>query len=159
EVRQREVAVRCSLGAGRGRLLAQLLAESLVLAIPGGLLGLGLALGGVRALLASGLAGLPRAAEAPLDGRVLLFALAVSLGTTLVFGLAPALRLLRVNLSEALRDGSRGLTAGRGRHRLRGLLVVAETALSVVLLVGASLLLQSLWALQRVDLGFVPEGA
>jgi predicted permease len=159
EVRQREVAVRCSLGAGRGRLLAQLLVESLVLAIPGGLLGLGLAVGGVRALLASGLAGLPRAAEATLDGRVLLFALAVSLGTTLVFGLAPALRLLRVNLSEALRDGSRGLTAGRGRHRLRGLLVVAETALSVVLLVGASLLLQSLWALQRVDLGFVPEGA
>src|SRR5262249_6170005 len=135
EVRQREIAVRTSLGAGRGRLLAQLLAESLVLAVTGGLLGLVLAAAGVRALLSSGLTGLPRAAEATLDGRVLLFALALSLGTTIVFGFAPALRLLRVHPAEALRDGARGSTAGRRKSRLRSLLVVAEAALSVVLLV------------------------
>jgi putative ABC transport system permease protein len=157
EVRRREIAVRTSLGATRARLLAQLLAESLVLAVPSGLVGIVLAALGVRLFFASGLAGIPRAEEAGMDLRVLAFAMVVALGTTLVFGLAPARLFVRVNPADALRDGGRGATAGRSRSRLRSVLVVAETALSVVLLIGAGLLLQSLWALQRVELGFVPE--
>jgi putative ABC transport system permease protein len=157
EVRRREIAVRTSLGADRRRLLVQLLAESLVLAVPSGLFGVVLAALGVRLFFASGLAGIPRAEDVGMDWRVLLFAMAVALGTTLVFGLAPARLFLDVHPADALRDGGRGATAGRGRSRLRSVLVVAETALSVVLLVGAGLLLQSLWALQRVELGFVPE--
>ncbi|HEY7514283.1 MAG TPA: ABC transporter permease [Vicinamibacteria bacterium] len=157
EVRRREIAIRTSLGADRKRLLVQLLAESLVLAVPSGLLGVVLAALGVRLFFASGLAGIPRAEEVGMDVRVLLFAMVVALGTTLLFGLAPARLFLGVHPADALRDGGRGATAGRGRSRLRGFLVVAETALSVVLLVAAGLLLQSLWALQRVELGFVPD--
>src|SRR5262245_22007761 len=157
EVRRREIAVRTSLGATPSLLVVQLLAEALVLAVPSGLLGIGLAALGVRLFFASGLAGIPRADEAGMDVRVLLFAMLVALGTTLVFGLAPARLFVGANPADALRDGGRGATAGRSRSRLRSVLVVAETALSVVLLVGAGLLLQSLWALQRVELGFVPE--
>lgn len=157
EVRRREIAVRSSLGADRARLLAQLVAESLALALPSGLFGIALAALGVRAFLGSGLAGIPRADEVGIDARVLLFAMAVAVGTTVVFGLAPARLALSVNPAEALRDGGRGATVGRGGRRLRSLLVVAETALSVVLLVGAGLLLQSLWSLQRVELGFRPD--
>src|SRR4029450_884445 len=122
-----------------------------------GLLGIVLAALGVRAFFASGLLGIPRADEAGIDLRVLLFAILVALGTTLVFGLAPARLFVGVNPADALRDGGRGATAGRSRSRLRSVPVVAETALSVVLLVCAGLLLQSLWALQRVELGFVPQ--
>jgi putative ABC transport system permease protein len=157
EARRREIAVRTSLGATRARLLVQLLGESLVLAVPSGLVGIVLAALGVRLFFASGLMGIPRAEEAGMDVRVLVFAMVVALGTTLVFGLAPARLFVGVNPVDALRDGGRGATAGRSRSRLRSVLVVAETALSVVLLVGAGLLLQSLWALQRVELGFVPE--
>jgi putative ABC transport system permease protein len=155
EVRRREIAVRSSLGASGARLLLQLLAESLVLAVPAGLLGLLLAALGVRALFVSGLAGIPRAEDVGIDATVLAFAMGVAVLTAVVFGLAPARLLLGVSPADVLRDGGRGMTAGRGR--LRSLLVVAETALSVVLLVGAGLLLQSLWALQRVELGFVPD--
>ncbi len=157
EVRRREIAVRTSLGADRARILVQLLAESLVLAVPSGLFGIVLAALGVRLFFGSGLAGIPRADEAGIDARVLAFAMAVAVGTTFVFGLAPARLFLGTSPADALRDGGRGATAGRGRSRLRSALVVAETALSVVLLVGAGLLLQSLWALQRVELGFVPD--
>jgi predicted permease len=157
EVRRREIAVRSSLGADRGRLLAQLVAESLALALPSGLAGILLAVLGVHVFAGSGLAGIPRAGEAGIDGRVLLFALAVAVGSTVVFGLAPARLVLSVDPADALRDGGRSLTQGRRGRRLRSLLVVAETALSVVLLVGAGLLLQSLWALQRVELGFRPD--
>jgi predicted permease len=135
----------------------QLLAESLVLAVPSGLLGLVLAALGMRASFGSGFVGIPRVEEAGIDARVLVFTMLVALGTTVIFGLAPARLFLRVNPADALRDGGRGATVGRGRSRLRNGLVVTETALSVVLLVGAGLLLQSLWALQRVELGFVPE--
>jgi putative ABC transport system permease protein len=157
ESRQREIAVRAALGAGHGRLLRQLLAESAVLALPSALVSLGVAWASVRLLGASEAAGIPRAAEASLDGRVLLFTLGVSLLATLVFSLAPALRTLRLNLSESLRDGTRGTVSGR-RQRLRGLLVVGEVALSVVLLLGAGLMLRSLWALYRIDVGFEPAG-
>jgi predicted permease len=158
EARQREIAVRTALGAGQGRLLAQLFAESLALALPSAALGLLLAGAGLRLLFASGATMLPRVAEAGIDGRVLAFTAAVGLGTTFLFSLAPALRALRLNLTESLRDGGPNATGGGRRQRLRALLVVAEMALSVVLLLGAGLMLRSLWALQHVDLGFAPEG-
>ena len=158
ETRQREISLRTALGAGQGRLLAQLFAESLVLAVPSALLGLLLAWGGQRLLLASGVTLLPRVADAGIDGRALAFTAALGLGTTLLFSLAPALRALRVNLTESLREGGPNATVGGRRQRLRSLLVVGEMTLSVVLLMGAGLMLRSLWALQRVDLGFVPEG-
>jgi predicted permease len=157
EVRRREIAVRSSLGADRARLLAQFLAESLALALPSGILGAVLAALGVRAFLGTGLAGIPRSDEAGIDAGVLLFAMAVAVGTTVVFGIAPARLMLSIDPADALRDGGRGATAGRGGRRLRNTLVVAETALSVILLVGAGLLLRSLWALQRVELGFRPD--
>jgi putative ABC transport system permease protein len=158
EARQREIAVRSALGAGQGRLLAQLFAESLVLALPSAALGLLVAGAGLRLLFASGATLLPRVAEAAIDGRVLAFTAAVGLGTTFLFSLAPALRALRLNLTESLRDGGPNASGGGRRQRLRALLVVAEMALSVVLLLGAGLMLRSLWALQQVDLGFAPEG-
>ena len=156
EVRRREIAVRTSLGADRRRLLLQLLAESLVLAVPSGLFGVVLAALGVRLFFASGLAGIPRAEDVGMDWRVLLFAMAVALGTTLVLG-SPLRASTWASIPRTPSGTGRGAAAGQGRSRLRSVLVVAETALSVVLLVGAGLLLQSLWALQRVELGFVPD--
>ena len=158
EVRQREIAVRAALGAGRSHLLRQLAAESLVLALPASLLGLGVAQIGIKAIVAADVAGIPRAASATLDARVLAFTAVTTLVTTFVFGLAPALRALSLNLTETLRDGGGSASIGSSRKRLRSLLVVGELALSVVLLTGASLLLRSLWALQRVELGFEPRG-
>jgi putative ABC transport system permease protein len=156
ETRQREVAVRAALGASRGRLLRQMLAEGLALAVPGALAGLALAWAALRVLGATDATAIPRADQIRLDARVSGFALAVSVATTLLFSLAPALRALRVNLSETLREGSRA-TAGARRQRLRSLLVAGEVALSLVLLLGAGLMLRSLWAQQRVELGFRPE--
>ena len=157
EARQREMAVRASLGAGAFRLVGQLLAESMALALPGLLLGLGLAAGGVRVLAATGLLAVPRAADVQLDGRVVAFALAACLLTTVLFTLAPALRLFDRGLASAVREGA-AATAGRSQNRLRAGLVVVEIALSVVLLLGAGLLLRSLHALTRIELGFRPEG-
>ncbi len=119
EARQREIAVRRALGAGQGRLLAQLFAESLVLALPSAALGLLLAGAGLRLLFASGAPLLPRVAEAAIDGRVLAFTAAVSLGTTFLFSLAPALRALRLNLTESLRDGGPNASGGGRGQRLR----------------------------------------
>jgi predicted permease len=158
EVRQREMAVRASLGASGLRLALQLLAEGALLAVPGLLLGLGLAAGFTRLLGASGLLVVPRAAEVHLDLRVVAVAMGLSAATTLLFTLAPALRLFDRNLAATVREGGQ-FTGGPGATRLRSGLVVAEIALSVVLLLGAGLLLQSLHALTRIDLGFRPEGA
>jgi predicted permease len=133
-----------------------MLAEGLALALPGALAGLALAWAALRLLGATEAAALPRAERIRLDGQVLAFALAVSVATTLLFSLAPALRALRVNLGDTLREGSRA-TAGRRRQRLRALLVTSEVALSVLLLLGAGLMLRSLWAQQRVELGFRPD--
>jgi putative ABC transport system permease protein len=152
--RRKEIALRAALGASRTRILRQLLTESLVLALAGGAAGLLLARAGVRALVALGPPGLPRLESVALDGRVLAFALVVSLGTGLAFGLVPALQATRRDLADALREGERGSTEGGGRGRLRSALVSSELALALVLLVGAGLMIRSFVALQAVDPGF-----
>ncbi len=155
--RQQELAVRASLGATRGRLLRQLLTESLVLALSGGLLGLLLAYLGIDVLLALAPPDLPRLETVRLDGRVFGFTLAVSLATGFLFGLAPAWKLSRLDLQGALKQGGRATSAGPGRSRLRGLLVVTEVALALVLLVGAGLMIRSFAQLRAVDAGFNPR--
>jgi putative ABC transport system permease protein len=156
-VRAREIAVRAALGASRGRLVGELLGESLVLALAAGALGLLLAQWGVSALLALAPEGLPRLQEIAVDRRVLAFTAALALLTAVVFGLAPALAATRPDLHATLKEGGRGV--GPGRHRLRGALVVAEVAIAVVLLAGAGLLVRSFDRLRHVDRGFQPDGA
>lgn len=157
EGRQREIAVRSALGAGGGRVVRQLLTESLVLAAIAAPLGLSLAYAGVRFLAWWNPADIPRVADVTLDGRVLAFAAGVAFATSVLFSIAPAIRAMRVDLNDSLKDGSQNASSGAGRHRLRNSLVVLEMALAVVLLVGAGLMLRSLWALQRVQLGFDPS--
>ena len=157
EGRQREIAVRAAIGAGKGRLIRQLLTESLVLAVAGGALGLLLAWAGVKIIAAKGAAGLPALAPIGIHPRMLLFAAALSLLTTLLFGFAPALQTLRLNLTESLRDGSANASAGLRRQSLRAALAGVQMALAVLLLLGAGLMLRTLDALLHVDLGFQPE--
>ncbi len=155
--REREIAVRTALGAGRVRLVRQLLTESVVLALAGGALGTALAVCGTRALLALN-DDIPRAETIGIDGRVLAFTLAVSLGTGLLFGLFPALQGPGRDLHDSLKEGGRG-NSGGGRARLaRQGLVLAEVALALVLLVGAGLLLRSFANLQGIDPGFRSDG-
>ena len=156
EARRRELGIRTALGASGSRLVAQQLTESGVLALAGGGLGLLLAWGGVRALLSLAPATLPRLELVKLDGRVLLFTLAVSLGTGLLFGLLPALRASRGDAASALRDGAR--STSRGGSRMRRGLVMGEVALAVVMLSGAGLLVRSLLSLQQTDIGFDDSG-
>ncbi len=158
--RQKEIAVRASLGAGRARIVRQLLTESLVLALAGGVLGLVLALWGVDQMRSMGQGSVPRLREIGIDFDVLLFTLTISLISGLVFGLAPALRVSRVDLQGQLRDAAR-TTAGAGAMWARGqqtrqILVIAELALSVMLLVGAALLVRSFLRLLDVPPGFNP---
>jgi putative ABC transport system permease protein len=153
--RERELALRAAIGAGRSRLVRQLLTESVLLGAIGGILGLGLAWLGVRALVGAAPPDLPRLDAIALDGRVLGFTLLLSLVTGLLFGLVPAIQLARANPSETLKDAARGST-GLGRT-LRRALVALEMAAAVVLLVGAGLMLRSFDQLQRVDLGFRPD--
>jgi predicted permease len=152
--RQREIAVRTALGAGRGRLVRQMLTESLLLALAGGAAGAALAVGGTRALVAMLPAGFPRAASIALDGTVFAFTLAVSLGTGLLFGLAPALQAARFDVQHGLREGGRGTTGSGRQARLRSVLVAGEVALASVLLIGAGLMLRSFVNLLRTDPGF-----
>jgi putative ABC transport system permease protein len=156
--RAKELAIRAALGSGRSALIRQLLSESMLLALLGGLLGLFIAWSGIQALLAMAPEGIPRLSEIGLNGPVLAFTLVVSLLTGLIFGLAPTLRLSRPELASELRDGDRGSSAGKGHHRLRSVLVVSEVAVALVLLVGAGVLMKSFQALQGVDLAFEPSG-
>jgi predicted permease len=157
ESRQREVAVRAALGAGRERLLRQFLTEGVVLALIGGAVGLGLGYAGVRLLVATNPDGIPRAAEIGLDTTVVLFTLVLTLVTGLLFGLAPALNLTRRAMASALRDSTGRTTSAGVRLRVRRLLVVGEVALAVMLVVGSALLLRSFAELLRVDPGFRAE--
>ncbi len=157
--RAREIAVRLALGAGRRRLIRQLLTESLLLAAVGGVAGVLLAFWGVEALLAIAPQGAPRLseiAEIGLDGTALTFAAALILLTGLVFGIVPALHASKPNLAPALKEGGRGSSGAVG-NRTRRALVVFEVAIALVLLVGSGLLLRTLDSLQRFDLGFTPD--
>ena len=157
EARQREIAVRSALGAGGLRVLRQLLTESFVLASASAVVGLALAYGAVRLVAWWNPASIPRVAGVSLDWRVLLFTGVVALVTSVIFSLAPALRAMRVDLTESLKDGGQGASTSGARQRFRNALVVVEMALAVVLLVGAGLMLRSLWSLQRVPIGFDPS--
>jgi putative ABC transport system permease protein len=156
--REREIAVRAALGAGRGRLARQLLMESLLLGAAGGLAGLLLGLALLQGIVALGGASIPRLAATEFDARVLAFGLVVSLGSALLFGLLPALRFSRVEAGGVLRATSRGTTADRGRNRLRMGLVGAQVALAMMLLSGAAILILSFHRLQTVDLGVETAG-
>jgi predicted permease len=154
--RQREMALRGALGAGRGRLLRQLLTESILLATLGGVGAVVVAPTQLNALVAAAPPDVPLLDRAMIDGRMLAFAAAATLSCALLFGLAPALRLARVDLESTLRAGRDGSRSGH--VRLRGTLLVAQVAMSVVLLVGAGLFVRSFRALQSTDLGFEPNG-
>jgi predicted permease len=155
-VRQKEIAVRAAVGAGRFRIVRQLLTENVLLSLMGGALGMLLAIAGLRLLLTLGPNTLPRLNEIRVDLRVLVFTLFVSLTTGILFGLAPAFRASSLDLNGVLKDGGRN-SGGSSHHRLRNLLVVVELALSLVLLIGAGLLARSYQHIQNASPGFNPR--
>jgi len=156
--RKREIAVLAALGAGRGRVVRQLLTESVLLSLAGGALGLALGMAGVRALLAMNPGDIPRIGEhgsaIALDWRLVGFTLFVSLATGILFGLIPALDVSRVDLSGALKEGGGRSGTGLRHNKTRSMLVIGEMALALVLLVGAALFIRTFWALRAVDPGF-----
>jgi putative ABC transport system permease protein len=156
--RRKELALRAALGAGRGRMVAQLLSESMLLSFGGGLLGLLLAIAAVKLLAYAGPASVPRLAQAAVDFRLFAFALGVSILTGILFGTAPALRDSGASLSATLNEGGRGGTAGRSGRAMRNALVVSEMALAVIVLIAAGLLIRSFVRLRSVDPGFQPAG-
>ena len=155
--RQKEIAVRMAMGARRSRLIRQLLTESVLLSLAGGLFGIGIAYAGVRSLVASLPANVPRADEIGMDSSVLAFTAVVALLTGLFFGLAPAWKVSSTDVNEPLKENGRG-TVGPGAHRMRDTLVVAEISLALVLLVGAGLLLRSFFRVLNADAGIKAEG-
>ena len=155
--RQREFALRSVLGAGNFRILRQLLTESLLLAFFGCGLGLVFAIWGVDALVALGPEKLPRLQAVHMDARVLGFAALITVLTSVIFGLAPALATLRTDVNQTLKDGDRGTTPASGSGGLRNVLVIVETCLALVLLAGAGLLMRTFINLQHVNAGFQPE--
>jgi len=155
--RQKEIALRTALGASRLRIVRQMLTESLLLSVLGGALGAVLAAWGVEVLVSLSEGNLPPTANVRIDATVLAFTLLVSLFTGLLFGLAPSFRTMKVNLIDSLKEGARGGAEGPLRNRTRSLLVVFESAVAVMLLIGAGLLVRSLIALQQVDPGLDPK--
>jgi predicted permease len=155
--RYKELAVRMALGAGRARLVRQMLTESLLLSLVGGTLGLLLAMWVTAGLAQFTTAGLPRLNEISADRTVLVFSLLVSILTGILFGIFPALQASRTDIHDALKEGGRNGTAGSGKRRLRDALVTAEVAISLVLLVGAGLMTKSLWKVLQADGGIRPE--
>ncbi|MCA1568316.1 MAG: ABC transporter permease [Acidobacteria bacterium] len=157
-MRQKEIGIRIALGASRWQVIRQLLTESALLALAGGLLGLLIAYGGIKLLSAFGPTNIPRLKEIGVDGRVLVVTLLLSLLTSVVFGLVPALQASRPDLNESLKEGGRGSSGGgiyNQRHRM--LLVIAEVALALVLLIGAGLMVRSFLSIQRINPGFDPQ--
>jgi len=155
--RQKEMAIRTALGASRWRVMQQLLTESTILALAGGLMGLLLALWGVALMTKLLPQDFPRLAEINLDWRVLGFTLVTSVLTGILFGLAPAFQISRTDVQESLKESGRGTSGSKRHHRLRNLLIIGEVALSVVLLAGAGLLFRSFLQLQSVNAGFTPQ--
>ncbi|MCL5280137.1 MAG: ABC transporter permease [Planctomycetes bacterium] len=155
--RQREIAMRVALGASRPRLLRQMLTESLLLSLAGGILGLLVTFGTVRGIVRLCPADIPRLKDAGVDGMVLAFTLVASVLTGLFFGVVPACRASDVHVSRILKEGQTRSSTGRGWRRLHGGLVIAQIGLSLILLIGAALLVRTWIALQRVDLGFDPK--
>ncbi len=154
EGRQQELAIRAALGAGWSRIARELLFESTVLGIAGGVLGVGLAYAALRLLVHLGPANLPRLEEISMDARVLLFAFAVALVAGFLFGLTPVFKYAGGQLGTALREGGRGLSEGRERHRARSVLVIVQVALALVLLISSGLMIRTLRAMQDVQPGF-----
>jgi putative ABC transport system permease protein len=154
--RQKEMAIRTALGAGRVRIVRQLLTESALLSVIGGMVGLVLAWGGIRALVQINSAQIPRANAINLDWLVLAFTIGVSLVTGVIFGLVPAIQTSKADLHETLKEGGRTGASG-ARAWVRNTLVVLEMALALVVLVGAGLLIRSFWQVQQVNPGFVPQ--
>ncbi|HEV3329615.1 MAG TPA: ABC transporter permease [Bryobacteraceae bacterium] len=154
EVRQQELALRAALGAGRGRLVRSLLVESVILGLMGGVLGVGLAYWGLRFLVAIGPANLPRLNEISIDPRTLAFTVGLSVLSGLFFGLIPALKYAGPRISLVLRSAGRTASLSRERHRVRNLLVVAQVAMALVLLVSAGLMIRTFQALRTVQPGF-----
>jgi putative ABC transport system permease protein len=155
--RRAELAVRAAMGAGRGRLIRQLLTESVVLAVTGAIAGIALAVASTRALSLLATAGVPMAGDIRVDGGVLLFATVLAVVTGMVAGLLPALHVARADLHVAVRDGGRGQTRLSLTRPIRELLIAAQLALALVLLAGAGLMVRSLWQLLDVDPGFTRE--
>ena len=155
EGRQQELAIRAALGAGWGRIAGELLFESLLLGLAGSILGLGLAYGGLRVLVAMAPAGLPRVSQIGIDGPVLLFTLIVALLASLLFGCVPIFKYAGTHLGTGLREGGRTLSQSRERHRARSALVIVQVGLALVLLVGSGLMIRTFRALTRVQPGFM----
>ena len=159
--RRREIAIRAAIGAGRARIIRQLLTESVVLSLAGGIAGLALGLIGIRALLAVNTAGLPRVGEkgalVGTDWRVLVFTLLISVGTGILFGLVPAIQASRGDLTTSLKEGGGRTGTGFRHNKTRSLLVIIEIALALMLLVGSALLIRTSIALAAVNPGFDPN--
>lgn len=155
--RQKELAVRSALGGGRSRLIRLILTESILLAIPGGLLGLLLAYAGTRYLLSISPNSIPRVSEIGIDSRVLVFTFLVTVLTGIISGIVPALQASRADLNTLLRDEARSTTGSRRSTRTRDLLVIGEVGLALILLIAAGLLVRSFMRLQQIDLNFNPD--